>query len=625
LPAKIYYIRPNHTTQLPANVLVLDTETEGTYVDDVTVHRMTLGWTWRMHLDDKQEIVRDDWREWGDAESLGDYITGEARAKAPLWVVGSNITFDIFASGLGLYLNNHEWTASIVYDKGLTTILRLDKGTKRLCFLAVQNFLVGGVGSWGAMLGLPKLDVEFGTATQAELSTYCKRDTEITGRAFLEYLRFVEAHDMGGFQHTRASQSFSCWRHRFMHTKVLHYDQISVNQFTRRSYYGGRVESGFIGTIRGEPMVKLDINSMYPAVMRDRLYPTKLVQWVNEPTDAKVEAALADSLVTAEVELDTNEPIYPYRDRGKLLFPLGQFAAHLPTATFRHAWEAGHVTKVRQLMLFDGADLFSGFVDEWYALRQKYQAEGNAIYAQICKLILNSLYGKFGELREKEIHRGDDDDREFYRRECTVPTELVYEEPPTFDWRYDAADWPTSDYVNGTEWSAWGTSCVTAGLEEGPHSMPPIAAHVTDYGRMLLWDFMSRVGLDNVLYCDTDSLIIRERHLDTLEAVIDANKLGSLKIEESADYLNVHGPKDYTFGDDTKIKGVRASALEYTPGNWIQSAFPGLYSLMRRGELDGFPIGTMSRARRSVYDKGFVQADGTVRPWTYSNDAQLRT
>jgi len=136
---------------------------------------------------------------------------------------------------------------------------------------------------------------------------------------------------------------------------------------------------------------------------------------------------------------------------------------------------------------------------------------------------------------------------------------------------------------------------------------------------------MSRVGLDNVLYCDTDSLIIRERHLDTLEAVIDANKLGSLKIEESADYLNVHGPKDYTFGDDTKIKGVRASALEYTPGNWIQSAFPGLYSLMRRGELDGFPIGTMSRARRSVYDKGFVQADGTVRPWTYSNDAQLRT
>lgn len=619
MSSRIYYIRPNKTTQLPVNVMVLDTETEGEPVADVEVHRMILGWTWRMHLDDDQQITREDWREWTHTDDLGAYVASEARAKAPLIVIGSNITFDLFASGLAAWFHVHEWTASIVYDRGMTTIIRLEKGSKRITFLAVQNFLAGGVKAWGELLGLPKLEVDFDQVDRETLSTYCRRDTEITGRAFLEWLRFCQAHDMGGFAHTRASQAFRCWRHRFLTEKVLHYDQVAHNQFVRRAYYGGRVECGQLGRWTGGRLVKLDVNSMYPAVMRDEWYPVKLKQWVRDPSLDYVRKALRTMCVVAEVELDTDEAAYPLRDGGKLLFPHGRFVAHLCTPSLTHALAAGHVVKIRQAMTFTRAKLFTGFVDEWYKLRQRYQAEGNAIYAQNCKLILNSLYGKFGELREKVVVEGDDDENGFYRRECSVPRELVWPEPPRFDWRYDPADYPDTDTVRGIEWAAWGKYQVTAGQEEGPYSMPAIAAHVTDYGRMLLWRYMLAVGHENVVYSDTDSLIVPLETAHRLEEDVDDHRLGALKVEGVSDRFEANGPKDYRFGDETRRKGIRSNATEVEPGRWSQAAFPGLHSLLRDGSLDGFPVGTVVRrsVSRDAYDKGKVQMGGKVTPWIY--------
>ena len=621
--ARIYYIRPNHTTKLPANVMILDTETEGVQIGDVELHNMSLAWTWRMHLSASQEVVREAWNEWRDTEALGDYIVGEARSKAPLLVLGSNITFDLFASGLAAYFNALDWQCTILYDKGLTTIIRLELGSKRITFLAVQNFLSGGVAEWGDMLGKPKAEISFEAATLDELSVYCKLDTEITGLAFLEWLRFVEQHDMGGFAHTRASQAFRCWRHRFLKRKVLHYDQDAHNAFARRAYYGGRVEAGLIGTIDGVDMVKLDVNSMYPAVMRSEVYPTRLKQWMREPTIEQTLAQLGRYCCIAEVELDTDEPAYPLRGRGKLLFPLGRFVAHLSTPSLSYALAQGHVVKVRQLMTFSYARLFPEFVDEWYGKRVKYKNEGNAIHAQICKLLLNSLYGKFGELREKVISEGDDPDRGFYRTDVSVPTELVYRDHDADDWHYDPTDWPTEEHVVGTEWSAWGRYQVSAGQEEGPYSMPPIAAHVTDYGRMLLYRAMKAVGLDRVLYCDTDSLIIRAEDIASLADQLDETRLGALKIEQRSSYLEVRGAKDYTFGDSVRRKGVRSSAVEIDPGVFEQPAFPGLYSLMRAGQLDGFPIGTITRQKRTEYDKGKILDSGRVVPWIYHTDKEL--
>lgn len=610
----IYYIRPNKTDKLPTNILILDTETKGETVEDAAIHTMYMAWTWRFTLGPKGEIQREKWTFWDDGQLLGEYVDQEARPKAPLYIIGSNITFDLFASGLASFLHGTTWRAEMLYDKGMVTIIVLKDGDRTIKFLALQNFLDGGVAEWGKLLGLQKQEVDFDKDTFTTIKEYCRIDTEITGRAFIGYLDFVRKHDMGGFAVTKSGQSFRCFRHRFMKEKILHYDETKFNNFTRNGYYGGRVECGHIGTREGGTYVKVDVNSMYPAIMQRQYFPTVLRQWIKEPDHEYALRQLRSYCCMGRVTLQTDEPVYPVRIPGKLVFPVGEFQTILSTESLRYAFKHGHIKSVHELLTFRRAKLFAAFVDEFYSLRLRYKKEKNAVWEKTVKLMLNSLYGKFGEKRERELHRLPDPEGEFYRGEYSLwlnPDSEMVEHLPE-EKRQEAKS--KGVFINGMEWKAFGTSCVTWGEKEGPQSAPFIAAHVTDYGRMLLWKFIKMVGHKNVLYADTDSLIIEAKHLPKLKGVINEAKLGSLKVEGTTDRLEIRGAKDYTFGKEIRRKGVRANSVKEADGSFTMPYFPGLYSLQRRGIVDGFPIGSVNKRLTLIYDKGLVGEDGTVTP-----------
>lgn len=618
MPAKIYYIRKNKTAALPTNVLVLDTETRGEPLGDVELHKMYLGWSWRFTLGPDLEPTRESWREWYDAGELAQYIEGEARPKAPLYIVGSNITFDIYAAGLVAHWHRSGWRCDMLYDKGLTTIILLKRGELRLKILAVQNFLQGGVKSWGKMIGKPKMEVDLENDSQERITEYCRRDAWITGLVFVEYLRFVRDHDMGGFALTASGQSFRCFRHRFMLDKILHYDQRAFNQRVREAYCGGRVESGFIGRAPRRSYTKVDVNSLYPAVMRGNWYPTKLRQWVRDPTIAYTQRVLCNRCCLAQVKLRTPIAAFAVRRDGKLIFPTGEFQTWLATASLQYALAGGYVESIEQLLVFDRARLFDGFVEYFYPLRQEYKQAGNAVYERTVKIMLNSLYGKFGEKRERLLHECEDLDGEFYRRGTIVPTSDILEGGEVFDWRYERESWMDTEYTDATETCAFGRYTLTAGEVEGPNSAPAIAAHVTDYGRMTLWRAIERVGHENVWYADTDSLILATEHVPRLGDLLHETRLGALKIEGESDELEIRGAKDYTFGGERVCKGIREDAILNDEGKWEQVMFPGLYGIMRDGLVDGFPIKRVAKELTHEYDKGRILAGGRVVPWEFA-------
>ena len=615
--SSIYYLRKNKTTALPVNVMVLDTETTAEERGEVSIHRMYMGWTWRFTLTPTQEITRERWEFWQESAPLAAYIEQEARGKAPLYLIGSNITFDLFAAGLIDHLRLSGWVADMMYDKGLTTIILLQKGEQRLKILAVQNFLQGGVASWGTLLNLPKGEVDFATDSFATIREYCKRDTEITGRVFVEYLRFVRHHDMGGFALTASGQALRCFRHRFMDAKILHYDQRGFNQFIRAAYFGGRVECGVIGEVKGGPFTKLDVNSMYPAVMLGNYYPTKLRQWVKSPTLDYTQRQLTKYCGVAFCRLRTPLPFAAKRDRGRLIFPVGEFDTYLSTGSLLYALERGYIASIHQLMVFDRAKMFDAFVGYFYPLRQEYKAAGNAVYEKTVKIMLNSLYGKFGEKRERVLFECQDESGDFYRRTTVVPTSMVVDDGITFDWHYEPEPWMEEEYVSATEWSAFGKYQLTAGEIEGPQSAPAIAAHVTDYARLLLWNAMERVGLENVLYADTDSLIIPTAIVNRLGGLLHSERLGALKEEGQTTRLEIRGAKDYTWDGDITRKGIRSNAIEDDLGGFTQDLFPGLYGLMRESRTDGFPIRKIRKTLTHVYDKGTITRLGAVCPLVF--------
>lgn len=591
---RIYYIRKNHTGALPTNILFLDVETKAQPLDtDVELHRMYMGWTWHVFLGPGGEIKREAWNFHTTGETVYKIVKAKVQPKKPLYLIGSNVTFDLFASGLAEYFQDRHWIAQMIYDKGLITLIILKRRDHTVKILALQNFLNGSVKEWGGLLGLEKIEVNLATDDFDTIKDYCHRDVEITGRTFLSYLSFLRSNDMGGFSPTLAGQAFRAYRHRFMNQQILHYDVPSFNLFIRQGYYGGRTECGYIGEAPPGQYTKLDINSMYPALMREEVYPTRIRQWVKKPTLERIRHRLEDHCITAQCVIQSAEPVYAIRRYGKLCFPTGTFRATLSTGSLRYALEKGHIQTVEQAAIFYSANLFKSFVDHFYKLRQRFKRDDNPVWEKTAKLILNALYGKFGEKRSEELINVEDDRGLFFR------------EP-----------WKNADTGDsGIQWSAFGRFVREGGDREGPQSAPCIAAHVTDYGRIMLYKYMALVGLENVYYCDTDSLIIPTECVPLLKSVMHPTRLGALKVEGETDHLVIRGCKDYIFGTETRIKGIKSEHYENTDGSFTQTAFPGLYSLISAGITEHFPITLQCNELTHVYDKGVVQATGHVLPY----------
>ena len=95
-------------------------------------------------------------------------------------------------------------------------------------------------------------------------------------------------------------------------------------------------------------------------------------------------------------------------------------------------------------------------------------------------------------------------------------------------------------------------------------------------------------------------------------------QLGALKVEGETDHLVIRGCKDYTFGEETRIKGIRKQHYENKDGSYTQAAWPGLYSLISAGITGYYPIALRSSVLARVYDKGVVQPTGYVSPYQLS-------
>jgi hypothetical protein len=227
-------------------------------------------------------------------------------------------------------------------------------------------------------------------------------------------------------------------------------------------------------------------------------------------------------------------------------------------------------------------------------MRQAYKAQGNQPFQLLCKFLLNNLYGKFGERFQDDIDMGRVD------VELADFTEVVYRDRP--------GDRPRRGYILDGHLYVYGDD------HEGMHSAPAIAAHVTAYARMKLWNYIVQAGREHCYYMDTDSLIVDAIGYQRLASEIDPHKLGKLKLEETADCAEFYAPKDYVFGEVQKIKGIRHDAVQIQDGVYWQERFSKWLTLVRRGVSGEIVIQQQTKHLRRVPDKGIVDATGRIWP-----------
>ncbi len=584
-------MKPNRARSYPHRLLFIDTESRAEQVNEFEEHhRLWFGWCcYERRRGTRWSAPR--WFRFSTADEAWEIIERHAHSKERLWVFAHNLGFDAAMISLETQIVRRNWEVKSWAYRDHLLFIHIRKGNRTIFLCDTLNYSKVSLAEIARAVGMEKLPMPSPDASQEEWDEYCRRDVEIV-RAFVHLLiESTQTHDWGKFQPTLPAMAFNAWRHRFMRERPLVVADEDLSTLERSAYYGGRVECFRLGHVEGK-IYRLDINSSYPFQMRYHPFPLEVVERGRAMDIHRWQSIKRDWLIIAECAIETNVPIYPKRIGRKLVFPVGRFWTTLCTPELNEALRRGHLRAIGRYAIYKPAYLFRDYVEELYQLRMKYRREGNRAFEWMMKLMMNSLYGKFGQkaFRWEECH--DDfinPPREFYAR-CLGADDVLHHVV------------------------LFGKVYHRISEGEGVESIPAIAAHVTAYGRKHLWQLMEKAGLEHVVYVDTDSLFVDEVGFRRLQGDVDASMLGKLKLEGETDHLVLHGLKDYEFGEETKIKGVRKSARALGASVYIQDQFAG-YSTMLRSIGDGVvSVKKVIKRLRRKYEKGIPDAEGRVHP-----------
>lgn len=163
-------------------------------------------------------------------------------------------------------------------------------------------------------------------------------------------------------------------------------------RFRKKFYFGGRVQVFRPGIIR-EPINVYDVNSMYPAVMRDYLHPIN--------TGVSVSKRIEKDTCFIVAEGWQRGPIKPFIIRGE--DKLNYDTTYGTFGTTIHEWNAALETnsfqpkKIHITYGWSERSSFGDFVDHFYNARLEAKRTDDRVHELFYKFVLNSSYGKFAQ------------------------------------------------------------------------------------------------------------------------------------------------------------------------------------------------------------------------------------
>lgn len=608
----------NHSNATPRFVIAFDCETLPEAGPDKrkSSHRFRLATTTEVELRKDRPEPRHRNR-FTDPAKLWQHIEDITSRQYTTWLLGHNVLFDLVVSGfpeqLLLSKFSIDWPRSVrkrednneddPHTAGLCCIespptiiaLRCNRTGGRIVIVDTLNWFPVPLSEMGEALQLEKLPFPEFDAPDETWFTYCQRDSDITLESFIGLIKWVKGNQYGMFRYTASSQAMAAYRHRFMRRQILIHDNPTAKHLERMSYCGGRTEVFRKGGFNCD-VYQFDINSLYPSVMHAGLFPYLLDRCDTEralSTDLP-EIRWGDSV--AEVELQTMEPLFPLRRDGVTIYPIGRFVTVLCGKELAYAKGHGYIRRCGKWSEYRCDNLFSLWVNELWQLRQSYKADGNTLYEQFTKRLLNSLYGKFGQRAPGWVN---------------VPGDIS-----ALPWMKWIGPGKLPNEITNYRSIGWMIQRQTdRGEIEG--SFVAISSFVTSAARMYMNAIRWAAGQREVYYQGVDSVIVTQLGRDRIAAAgfLGESELGKLRLQCQVNEGEILGCADYRLGDKIVIAGRARKMTLDEDGQILQRKFDATARL-----FTGKPINTVEESlepwtRAGMYRKGDIDNEGWVHPY----------
>jgi hypothetical protein len=327
------------------------------------------------------------------------------------------------------------------------------------------------------------------------------------------------------FYPTLSSLAFAIFRSNFMVENTIPQISGEVAKNVRSGYTGGAVDMYIPEPPKGIKIKALDVNSLYPSQMQSQLMPVGMPTYFNGNILNIDENAFGFFYVKITAPDDIKHPILQTRVKvngiNKTIAPIGTWEDMLFSQEMYNAMKVGYTFEVLWGYTFKSENVFKDYVNFLYNLRLQYPKSDPMNF--IAKILLNSLYGRFGMDDNFEdinvIHK--DFYGDFENKFIGQITEKI----------------EVDDYI-----IVFSKASEELIEDKGEHNVSvSIAAAITAYSRIHMSQFKNNPDI-NLYYTDTDS-IYTDSKLD--ESLISNNRLGLLKLENIVDKAIFLAPKLY--------------------------------------------------------------------------------
>ena len=265
----------------------------------------------------------------------------------------------------------------------------------------------------------------------------------------------------------------------------------SLKKFMRASCYGGRVlhwKKKFISK-KGEKMVCMDYNSLYPSSMYNFPFPTGKARLIPDNFERYLMSPeYPHYIIEATIRAgNVRYPIHPYKTiKNNLIYKSGTFTGVYNDVDIREMIRDGYeiINIKRGVYWIMSEKIFSHLVDSLYELR-KEQKKNNDPKEYTTKIILNSIFGKFME---------------------SIRTTSAYNKPRN------------EEYVISKTVLANGHTEYIKKLEHDMDINPVyIGGYIMSYARKLMNEYIDKIGRENIYYSDCDSLYLKTSDMKDIQ------------------------------------------------------------------------------------------------------------
>ena len=435
---------------------------------------------------------------------------------------------------------------------------------RTLLFCDLRSFVPYDLARIADMVGLSEMWSLGSLAGPEHGGNKAQRRVKVISEAVTQLLAWCDTEQLGPFRPTGSGQSYAAFRKRFMTHRMLVHDDMTRIDHERKAMYTGRVEAWKHGKLSNGPFYEYDMHAAYCVIASCCEVPVMAVGEARQPNDRRLAQLLSKYHILADVTVETDVPCVPTGYGGRTIWPVGVFRSSLWSPELDIARTYAKEVRVHRAFLYRKAPALQAFAQWVLDNMDTANDQVPAVAQAMLKHWSRAMIGRLGLRYRSWSHWG------------TQP------EPDLRLITYIDSDEHTSTEIL----IAGRDRLILTGMNEASESMPQIPSFIMSECRARLWRAMCAAKLENVVYMDTDSLIIT-KHGHKAPAQREFDHSGAMW-NRKGEYatLDIRGPRNIEVGTTRRISGVPLGARQTAPLEFTAEVMRGIKESMRAGELD---------------------------------------